>query len=1094
MSKYSIGLDLGINNVGWAIVDIETNQIEKCGVKKFNSSSGAKDRREQRNARRRLKRKDTRKKDLLNLFDGIDFPNINTIDSKLIETRVKGIREKIDKQDIVNILCYLVTHRGYIPFGDEEVNFVDLGDKLPCEYYYDLYKNSLNNKYRALRETVKNSDNEKEIRKLLEVQRKYYPELDEKFENALLGENGIFTRKRKFWEGPGSINSWTSYGRFSSKEDVDNYILAKKENPRYEKYLFEDLIGKCAVYLNERCASTGNFYAEEFNLLNDFINISFKNIEDASNQEMFYKLDNNYFKLTREGLELVFNYCINNTNVSLKNLLKNLFNVKIENISGYKTDDKNKPKLATMNIYRSMKKIFIDNNANLDIFNLDEIDNYNKIIYYMQIVPGNVELINMVSSFRDLSNNDVNALTKAMKTNKTNLKYHALSEKALKRAINDMLKECKNYMYVYKKHDYEKELRKDFIDKYKKFNEDASIDLLSSYYVDGIIASPQVKKTLRQSIKIINSIIKEKGSLPETIVIESAKETLNGDKKKAEYIKIRDLNTKNRKEVAIYLENKGLLATDKNIEKAMLWNEFDGNCAYCNKPVDFVQFINGSIEVEHILPISCSGDDSYENKTVACAICNKSKSNKTPLQYLSSSSRDSFIKRIEGNKKISDIKKQHFLYADDISKYKIRFFNRNLRDTAYATKELVNQINIFNNYLKYIYNDKNNKINTMSTPGQFTSNIRKRYNLDKDRDAGEQPYHHAVDASILALLPTTKLGKFIIRFQNDPKFFLDLKLDGRLPSEVIEQMSFYSINKNKIEFDDYINDLKKITDENVEIFKYSDEVNKDINKELSKANIIKVIYKGDNYFQISQVDNIYDAKIDKKLFDKLFDDTKNETLLCQDANINLYNYLKNIYEKYKDCANPFLEYCMEVNNLSKEDSFDYLKHGIKSSNNGPIVKKLRYYIAINNPYFLEKKNIKKKENTKISLDGLNQLCTRIYYNETKNCFTFLPIPAICTDLKFGKINKKHQLYKNYYQRLIGEDKVKHIVDLYNGNRIEVYKKSGEVIKGEVSGYDKTNDYISLKNGKHFTKSDKKLILYDVDPLGNEKIRLTFEIK
>ena len=54
MSKYSIGLDLGINNVGWAIVDIETNQIEKCGVKKFNSSSGAKDRREQRNARRRL--------------------------------------------------------------------------------------------------------------------------------------------------------------------------------------------------------------------------------------------------------------------------------------------------------------------------------------------------------------------------------------------------------------------------------------------------------------------------------------------------------------------------------------------------------------------------------------------------------------------------------------------------------------------------------------------------------------------------------------------------------------------------------------------------------------------------------------------------------------------------------------------------------------------------------------------------------------------------------------------------------------------------------------------------------------------------------
>ena len=68
------------------------------------------------------------------------------------------------------------------------------------------------------------------------------------------------------------------------------------------------------------------------------------------------------------------------------------------------------------------------------------------------------------------------------------------------------------------------------------------------------------------------------------------------------------------------------------------------------------------------------------------------------------------------------------------------------------------------------------------------------------------------------------------------------------------------------------------------------------------------------------------------------------------------------------------------------------------------------------------------------------------------------------------------------------------MDLYNGNLIEVHKKSGEIIKGEVSSYDKTENRIRFKNRRSYMKSDKKLIVYDVDSLGNEQIRLTFEVK
>ena len=33
--KYIIGLDLGINNVGWSIVNQETNEIVDCGVVRY---------------------------------------------------------------------------------------------------------------------------------------------------------------------------------------------------------------------------------------------------------------------------------------------------------------------------------------------------------------------------------------------------------------------------------------------------------------------------------------------------------------------------------------------------------------------------------------------------------------------------------------------------------------------------------------------------------------------------------------------------------------------------------------------------------------------------------------------------------------------------------------------------------------------------------------------------------------------------------------------------------------------------------------------------------------------------------------------------
>lgn len=1092
MKKYIIGLDLGINNVGWSVVNADTKKIESYGVKKFSISDGASDRRNFRNSRRRLKRKDTRKEDILKILNEIDFPNNLTIDTKLIETRCKGLNEKISKQDITNILCYIASHRGYIPFGNEEVNFVDLNGKYPCEFYKEKFLNSINNKYRAQRETVKNENNEREIRKMLETQQDFYPEITNDFIEKTIT---TLNRKRKFWEGPGGINSLTDFGRFKTEEDVINYQKQKELNKDYEKYIFEDLIGRCEVEPEEKCTPNGNFYAEKFNLLNDFINVSFLNIDEINKKEDFYLNYDKTYKLNENGLNRVFEYCINKDNVTIKSLLKDLFAMSVNNMSGYrqKDHDASKPDMSTMNMYRSIKKIFAKNNANMEIFNPENIDKYNEIIYYIMLVPGSVELINMISgSVMPLSENDENALKETFKSKGKDLRYHSLCEKVLKRACNDMLSLQKNYMQVYKLKDYGKKSRELFIKKYEEQNKGKL--LLNPIFIDGIVASPQVKKTLRQAERVINEIIKDRKCLPYVIAIESAKEQLSGKEKKKMYEDI------NKKQKALHDKAEKLLISlgydinqinKKKITKIMLYEEFNGLCPYCNKEININSLINGSDEIEHILPRSESFDDSLDNRTISCAVCNNKKGNRTPIQYLTGTDRESFINRIKSNKNISELKVNNFLFDGDLSKYKTRFFNRNLRDTAYATKELVKQINIFNNYLEY--KNPENKILIMSTPGQLTHSIRDRYNLEKDREAGEKPYHHAVDASILALLPTTSIGQNVIKFQNDAKFFLNDN-SKKIMQDIGNELKYYNVRKDKIEYDDYIVDLKKINDTNPK-FMYSPEVSKEPNKQLFDANIFKVIKKDDKYYKVGQIDDIYDSKINIELLKKLFDDSKNETLLCKDQHKDFYNKLKEIFLAYKDSEiSPFEAYQREIHNLTKDDKFDYLVHGLKMSENGPVVKKLRYYTPISEPYLINKKTINKKENTYLAYNGLAQAGIEVYYNVDKNSLAFVPIPAIAVNFKTIKINYQHPMLEKYCKKYLKDNKVKKIVTLFNGSTIEVYKSNGSVIKGEVSSFDKDGNRIRLKDRTSFVTSDLGFSVFDYNPIGKCRKRLTFMIK
>jgi CRISPR-associated protein, csn1 family len=1074
MNKYIIGIDLGINNVGWSIINSETKEIEKCGVRLFSPSEKADERRGYRAARRLKKRKKNREEDILKILNKINFPN-KSIDSTLIYKRNKGLSQQIEKQDITNIICYYATHRGYIPFGDEERELVDLQGKLACQHYLNLYENS--GQYRALNEVVDHNEIVREYDEIIKEQIKYYPELKEVSDKI----KEIISRKRKFWEGPGSIKSFTKYGRFKNKEDVRLY----KESGN-EKYLYEELIKKCQIYINEKVVSKSNYYYEEYKLLNDFINTKIKDIEDITRQDCIEEVENRkgtekLYKLNLKGLELIIDYCKNNLNLRWDSIYKKLFNITKENLVGYRINKTSEPDFSTLNTYRKVKKCFKE----FDSTWIDNIDEYNEIIHILATAPGIIEIRKMIEKseiIKYLFSEEEYKKLKDLKgklVKDQSLTYGEFSEKGLKRAINDMKNLLENYQYVSKKYNYQEEMNEYIVKEYKDTD---GILKLPTQFVDEIIASPQVKKSLKQAIKVINAIIDEKEDYPEVIAIESTKE-MNTKEKAKELTLEQALNEKRRvkakEELERYFDDEYI--TEINIEKAMLYMELDGRCPYCNQAFKggMNSIINSNLEIEHILPISKTKDDGYNNKTLSCNKCNAEKKDRSPYQWKKNNFKE-FSNRIN-NLKISDDKKKHFLEERDLNLYSIKFIQRNLRDTAYGTKELVNQIHMFNKIIKDRLNNVE-PIKTLSTPGQLTSNIRKKYNISKDRD---EKFHHAVDASIVASIAATSyIGKKIIESQNDKKFWLDEDKKKALEELEIRNVKISTVEK-----------LKAINSDN-DIYK-SNQVSKDPYKSFQKSpNISKYLKINDIYYKVSQINNIYEPNASEiKNLKKILGESKELHSMIEDNNKKMYNLLKEIFKTYGEMTeknNPFANYCIEINGIQKEE-FDYKKHGIKQEN-GPLIKKLRYYSKVNNPELINKKNIDKKDNTYIGLDGVGQYCTKIYWDRNNNEFIFMPIYLTSIDLSTKKINKNSSTYKYYYNTYLKGKNYQFITDVYNGDLIEVEKKD-TIIKNYVSCYHKgAHNCIELKNKGSFNVSDKAFKIIDTDYLGNEKIRLTWPKK
>ncbi len=275
----------------------------------------------------------------------------------------------------------------------------------------------------------------------------------------------------------------------------------------------------------------------------------------------------------------------------------------------------------------------------------------------------------------------------------------------------------------------------------------------------GKVTNVTVHVALNQIRKLVNEIIKEYGAFKITEIIVEVTRDLG--KSREELNKIKSEQTKNRTENE---RINNILKTEFPVPnpsyndrlKYKLWLELGEDslsrkCIFSGKPIGHSDLFNGTVEVEHIFPLSRTYDDSFANKTLAFKEVNHYKGNRSPFEAFGNNTNGDYAwDKIFDRARILPKFKRWRFEQGAIEKYlekndKGDFIARQLTDTAYiarATRQYLTAI--CNPYKIWV------------TPGRLTAVLRHQWGLNhfisddgtKDRKDNR---HHLIDAFVIGL-------------------------------------------------------------------------------------------------------------------------------------------------------------------------------------------------------------------------------------------------------------------------------------------------------------------------------------------------------
>lgn len=785
--KYTLGLDIGIGSVGWAVVQNEGEHwIEDFGVRLFDSSENPKDkcnknqeRRAQRAARRVTRRRSHRK---MRVKQHLQRMGLLTLDelSRYFEAphpdplslRVKGLDEPLSPCELAACLIHISNHRGYQDYFETDTEDMTKAEKEEAEqelagisrvnrlmeqggyrtaaemFLRDAafacptggeQRAYLNHPYVTERCLVGRDLLRKEVQMLLQKQGETYP--------ILLAPNPA-VKKRAGKEPLGSP--------MTNAEILEEILLNQRDfedgpgtagDPMRKYKGFLDTLGNCRYYRDEPCAFRASPLADMYALVNVLSQYRYTNLETGE-LTLAPELARALLQKALEQGELKKN--------DVTKLAKK-FDTGV-NMPTAKESGKQETLGKCLKFLKPMKKL-------LDECGIDWLsavgENYtapdtllNRI---SKIVCENHTPRRRLRALRAVPELNEAAIRKLAGQNFSGTA--AVSEKYMKGAIA-AFEGGELYGHFQSK-----------LDNAPIMAKGGTHRLLPAFSPDAEFAkNAVVMRSLNETRKIINAVIQAYGA-PYAINVEVASEVGNSFEERQNIDNRQKENEKNNQQitetVAALLGIEPTAVTGEMRLRYRLGERQGWHCLYSDKPIDKVTALNPrrqEFEVDHIVPFSLILDDTIHNKALVYTDENRRKGQTVPLMYLDAAGCDRLRVRANDMLKHKQISERTYRYltlpnlenTELLSEWK----SRNLNDTRYITKYLV----------RYLSETLQFAPGARSTPvfgvkGQLTSSLRRQWlnkqtwgKDEKDATRTETQLHHAVDAVVIAhITPATSM-------------------------------------------------------------------------------------------------------------------------------------------------------------------------------------------------------------------------------------------------------------------------------------------------------------------------------------------------
>ena len=590
-----------------------------------------------------------------------------------------------------------------------------------------------------------------------------------------------------------------------------NYEEVIDESASAEKFI-TNLTNKCTYLKGEDVLPKSSLLYSEFALLNELNALKYdgNRISLEARNVIIEKL----FK--EQGKKV--------TKTSIKNLLKaeGYIDGKGE-ITGIDITVKN-----DLKSYRDFKKILKDK------FNTEHVEN---IILWITLYGESRKLIKakIEAVYGDIySKEEIAKMSRLVYKDWGRFSRKLLTELVSKKLYNEETGECLNIIGAMRQNnilfmelladrfdysqqiiDYNKELQKEVTE-------------ITPEILDDLYISPSVKRSIWQTVRIVEELKKIIGCAPAKIFVETTrsnqgkKEPTDSRKKRLElfYKAVKKDVKELEKEIGSLnfdVLNERLSSVEPSklkAKKLYLYYTQLGRCMYSGETIDITQLNTTAYDIDHIYPQSKVKDDSFTNTVLVKREYNAAKTDRYPLgSDIQTPSNRKFWKFLKEKGLITDEKYNRLVRTEEFSDEELTgFIARQLVETSQSVKAVASILGGLNPETSICYSKAENVSSFRQNFGKIKDGNRKSDNTEqliKVREIND--FHHAKDAYLNVVVGNVYDTKFTRNVFN----FIKDKKDGRKYS--LNNVFYESVsNSNAIawEMNKTVHQVEKVMNNN----------------------------------------------------------------------------------------------------------------------------------------------------------------------------------------------------------------------------------------------------------------------------------------